>query len=116
MLANPPFGKDWKTIEKVLKRERDQLGSAGRFGAGLPPTSDGQILFLQQMISKMRPAAEGGSRIGIVFNGSPLFSGDAGSGMSEIRRWVIENDWLEAIIGLPDQLRKDAQEPGQQAQ
>jgi type I restriction enzyme M protein len=104
MLANPPFGKDWKTIEKVLKRERDQLGSAGRFGAGLPPTSDGQILFLQQMISKMRPAAEGGSRIGIVFNGSPLFSGDAGSGMSEIRRWVIENDWLEAIIGLPDQL------------
>ena len=104
MLANPPFGKDWKTIEKDLKRERDQLGMSGRFGAGLPPTSDGQILFLEQMISKMRPPEEGGSRIGIVFNGSPLFSGDAGSGMSEIRRWIIENDWLEAIIGLPDQL------------
>jgi type I restriction enzyme M protein len=104
MLANPPFGKDWKTIEKELKRERDQLGMSGRFGAGLPSTSDGQILFLQQMISKMRPCEEGGSRIGIVFNGSPLFSGDAGSGMSEIRRWIIENDWLEAIIGLPNEL------------
>ena len=104
MLANPPFGKDWKTIEKELKREHAQLGMAGRFGAGLPSTSDGQILFLQQMISKMRPAGEGGSRIGIVFNGSPLFSGDAGSGMSEIRRWIIENDWLEAIIGLPNEL------------
>ena len=104
MLANPPYGKDWKTIEKEIKAEHTQLGDQGRFGAGLPATSDGQILFLQQMISKMRPAADGGSRIAVVFNGSPLFSGDAGSGMSEIRRWIIENDWLDAIVGLPDQL------------
>ena len=104
MLANPPYGKDWKTIEKEIKKENATLGFAGRFGAGLPPTSDGQILFLQQMISKMRPVKDGGSRIGIVMNGSPLFSGDAGSGLSEIRRWIIENDWLEAIVGLPDQL------------
>lgn len=104
MLANPPYGKDWKTIEKFIKTESATKGFAGRFGAGLPPTSDGQILFLQHMISKMRPIEDGGSRIGIVLNGSPLFSGDAGSGLSEIRRWIIENDWLEAIIGLPDQL------------
>jgi type I restriction enzyme M protein len=104
MLANPPYGKDWKTIEKEIKKENATLGFAGRFGAGLPPTSDGQVLFLQQMISKMRPVKDGGSRIGIVMNGSPLFSGDAGSGLSEIRRWIIENDWLEAIVGLPDQL------------
>ncbi len=104
MLANPPYGKDWKTIEKAIKIEHETLGMAGRFGAGLPPTSDGQILFLQQMISKMRHVDEGGSRIAVVFNGSPLFSGDAGSGMSEIRRWIIENDWLEAIVGLPDQM------------
>ncbi|MGH9038970.1 MAG: HsdM family class I SAM-dependent methyltransferase [Acidimicrobiia bacterium] len=104
MLANPPYGKDWKTIEAAVKAEHQGLGMAGRFGAGLPSTTDGQILFLQQMISKMRPAAEGGGRIAVVFNGSPLFSGDAGSGMSEIRRWIIENDWLEAIVGLPDQL------------
>jgi type I restriction enzyme M protein len=104
MLANPPYGKDWKTIEKAIKAEHADLGFEGRFGAGLPATSDGQILFLQQMISKMRPVEDGGSRIAVVFNGSPLFSGDAGSGMSEIRRWIIENDWLDAIIGLPDQL------------
>lgn len=104
MLANPPFGKDWKTIEKAIKAEHTDHGFDGRFGAGLPGTSDGQILFLQQMISKMRPVLDGGSRIAVVFNGSPLFSGDAGSGMSEIRRWIIENDWLDAIIGLPDQL------------
>jgi type I restriction enzyme M protein len=103
MLANPPYGKDWKTIEKSIKAEH-ALGFDGRFGAGLPATTDGQILFLQQMISKMRPVDEGGSRIAVVFNGSPLFSGDAGSGMSEIRRWIIESDWLDAIIGLPDQL------------
>jgi type I restriction enzyme M protein len=103
MLANPPYGKDWKTIEKAIRAEH-ALGFAGRFGAGLPGTSDGQILFLQQMISKMQPVDSGGSRIAVVFNGSPLFSGDAGSGMSEIRRWIIENDWLDAIIGLPDQL------------
>lgn len=104
MLANPPYGKDWKTIEKAIKQEHTGLGMAGRFGAGLPATSDGQILFLQQMISKMRPVEQGGSRIAVVFNGSPLFSGDAGSGMSEIRRWIIENDWLDSIVGLPDQM------------
>ena len=104
MLANPPYGKDWKTIETFIKTEHASLGFAGRFGAGLPSTTDGQILFLQQMISKMRPVEEGGSRIGIVMNASPLFSGDAGSGLSEIRKWIIENDWLEAIVGLPDQL------------
>jgi len=104
MLANPPYGKDWKTIEAAIKAEHKSLGDQGRFGAGLPPTSDGQILFLQQMISKMRPTEDGGSRVAVVFNGSPLFSGDAGSGMSEIRRWIIENDWLDAIVGLPDQL------------
>jgi type I restriction enzyme M protein len=104
MLANPPYGKDWKTIEKAIRNESATLGFAGRFGAGLPSTADGQILFLQQMISKMRPVSDGGSRIGIVMNGSPLFSGDAGSGLSEIRRWLIESDWLEAIVGLPDQL------------
>lgn len=104
MLANPPYGKDWKTIEKYVKKEHGSEGFKGRFGAGLPPTSDGQILFLQQMISKMHSVRDGGSRIGIVMNGSPLFSGDAGSGFSEIRRWIIENDWLEAIVGLPDQL------------
>ncbi len=104
MLANPPYGKDWKTIEKPVKAEHAQLGFEGRFGAGLPSTTDGQILFLQQMISRMRAVDEGGSRIAVVFNGSPLFSGDAGSGMSEIRRWIIETDWLDAIIGLPDQL------------
>ena len=103
-LANPPYGKDWKTIEKAIKAEHADEGFDGRFGAGLPATSDGQILFLQQMIAKMPPVEDGGGRIAVVFNGSPLFSGDAGSGMSEIRRWIIENDWLDAIIGLPDQL------------
>ena len=104
MLANPPYGKDWKTIESKIKAEHRNLGWSGRFGAGLPPTTDGQILFLQQMISKMRPPEDGGSRIAVVFNGSPLFSGDAGSGFSEIRRWLLESDMLEAIVGLPDQL------------
>ena len=104
MLANPPYGKDWKTIELAIKAEHRNLGWEGRFGAGLPPTTDGQILFLQQMVSKMRSVEDGGSRIAVVFNGSPLFSGDAASGFSEIRRWLIESDMLEAIIGLPDQL------------
>jgi type I restriction enzyme M protein len=104
MLANPPFGVDWKRTEKQLKDERDQLGQRGRFGAGLPRVSDGSLLFLQHLISKMKPAEDGGSRIAIVFSGSPLFSGGAGSGESEIRRWIIENDWLEAIVALPDQL------------
>lgn len=104
MLANPPFGVEWKKQEKYIKDEHEKLGYGGRFGAGLPRINDGSLLFLQHMISKMRPADQGGSRIGIIFNGSPLFTGDAGSGESNIRRWIIENDWLEAIIALPDQL------------
>ncbi|MDD5458109.1 MAG: class I SAM-dependent DNA methyltransferase [Phycisphaerae bacterium] len=104
MLANPPFGVEWKQQAKTIKKEHDSLGYDGRFGAGLPRINDGSLLFLQHMISKMRSPADGGSRIGIVFNGSPLFTGDAGSGESEIRRWIIENDWLEAIVALPDQL------------
>jgi type I restriction enzyme M protein len=104
MLANPPFGVDWKRIERQIKDEAEQLGERGRFGAGLPRVSDGSLLFLQHMISKMKPVKDGGSRLAIVFSGSPLFSGGAGSGESEIRRWIIENDWLEAIVGLPDQL------------
>jgi type I restriction enzyme M protein len=104
LLANPPFGVDWKRSEKQIRDEAAQLGMRGRFGVGLPRVSDGSLLFLQHMISKMKPANEGGSRLAIVFSGSPLFSGAAGSGESEIRRWIIENDWLEAIVGLPDQL------------
>lgn len=104
MLANPPFGVDWKRIQKQLTDEHTQLGDNGRFGAGLPRVSDGSLLFLQHLMSKMKPASEGGSRIAIVFSGSPLFSGGAGSGESEIRRWIIENDMLEAVVGLPDQL------------
>ena len=104
MLANPPFGVEWKQQQKAIEKERDSLGYAGRFGAGLPRVNDGALLFLQHMLSKMRPPETGGSRIGIVFNGSPLFTGDAGSGESEIRRWIIENDWLEAVVALPDQL------------
>jgi type I restriction enzyme M protein len=104
MLSNPPFGVEWKKIEARVKDERDKLGHAGRFGAGLPRINDGSFLFLQHMISKMKPADEGGSRIAIVFNGSPLFTGAAGSGESEIRRWIIENDWLDAVVALPDQL------------
>lgn len=104
MLSNPPFGVEWKKVEKYIKDEAKNEGFSGRFGAGTPRISDGSLLFLQHMISKMRPISKGGSRIGIVFNGSPLFTGDAGSGESEIRRWMIENDLLEAIIGLPDQL------------
>lgn len=104
MLCNPPFGVEWKKYEKFIRDEAEDKGFAGRFGAGLPRVSDGSLLFLQHMISKMLPPEEGGSRIGIVFNGSPLFTGDAGSGESEIRRWIIENHMLEAIIALPDQL------------
>lgn len=104
MLANPPFGVEWKSVERFVKDERERLGFRGRFGAGLPPINDGSFLFLQHMISKMKPVDEGGSRLAIVFNGSPLFSGGAGSGPSEIRRWIIENDWLEAVVALPDQL------------
>ena len=104
MLCNPPFGVEWKKYEAFIREEAEDRGYRGRFGAGLPRISDGAFLFLQHMISKMLPVSEGGSRIAIVFNGSPLFTGDAGSGESEIRRWIIENDWLEAIIALPDQL------------
>jgi type I restriction enzyme M protein len=104
LLSNPPFGVDWKKVQQVIEEEHEKQGFAGRSGAGLPRISDGSTLFLMHMISKMKPVSEGGSRLAIVFNGSPLFSGDAGSGESEIRRWVIESDWLEAIVGLPDQL------------
>ncbi len=103
MLSNPPFGVEWKKIEEEITKEFEQLGFSGRFGAGLPRISDGSFLFLQHMISKMRPE-NGGARLGIVFNGSPLFSGGAGSGESGIRKWIIENDMLEAIIAMPDQL------------
>jgi type I restriction enzyme M protein len=104
MLANPPFGVEWKKVEETVRAEHETRGFAGRFGAGLPRINDGSFLFLQHMLSKMKPPEEGGSRLAIVFNGSPLFSGAAGSGESEIRRWIIENDWLEAIVALPDQL------------
>lgn len=109
LLANPPFGVDWKRQQKVIQEEREKQGFAGRFGAGLPRVNDGALLFLQHMISKFIPYApasrdETGSRLAIVFNGSPLFTGGAGSGESEIRKWVIENDWLDAIIALPEQM------------
>src|SRR6202035_2143680 len=104
LLANPPFGVEWKKVEDEVKREAQSKGLSGRFGAGLPRINDGSFLFLQHMISKMKPPSEGGSRVAIVFNGSPLFTGAAGSGESEIRRWIIENDWLEAVVALPDQL------------
>ena len=103
MLSNPPYGVDWKKYADPIKDEAAELGMGGRFGAGLPRISDGQLLFLQHMISKMRND-EQGSRIGIVMNGSPLFTGGAGSGESEIRRWMLENDWVEAIIALPTDL------------
>ncbi len=103
ILSNPPFGKDWKQDQEFIEEEYER-GSVGRFGAGLPRINDGQLLFLQHMISKMHAAGKEMTRIAIVFNGSPLFTGDAGSGESEIRRWIIENDWLESIIALPDQL------------
>ncbi len=102
-LCNPPYGVDWKKDKDAVEREATR-GYAGRFGAGTPRISDGQLLFLQHLISKMRPEKDGGSRIGIVHNGSPLFTGDAGSGESEIRCWILEEDYLEAIIALPDQL------------
>lgn len=103
MLSNPPYGVDWKKYQDPIKDEAATLGHDGRFGAGLPRISDGQLLFLQHMISKMRDDLQG-SRIGIVMNGSPLFTGGAGSGESEIRRWMLENDWVEAIIALPTDL------------
>jgi type I restriction enzyme M protein len=101
MLANPPFGVEWKKIEAIIRKEFEQQGFNGRFGPGLPRVSDGSLLFLLHLVSKMRPAVDGGSRFGIVLNGSPLFTGGAGSGESEIRRYMLENDLVEAIIGLP---------------
>ncbi len=111
-LANPPFGVDWKAYADPIKAEAEMLGWDGRFGAGLPRVSDGSMLFLQHMISKFKPVADdpntkwvdGGTRMGIVLSGSPLFSGAAGSGESEIRRWIIEGDLLEGIVALPDQM------------
>ncbi|WP_457948778.1 type I restriction-modification system subunit M [Pseudarthrobacter sp. alpha12b] len=101
MLSNPPFGVEWKKIQQQIQKEHEQYGFEGRFGPGLPRVSDGSLLFLLHLIRKMRPAHDGGSRIGIVLNGSPLFTGGAGSGESEIRKYVIENDLVEAIIALP---------------
>lgn len=101
MLSNPPFGVEWKKVEKVVRAEHEQKGHAGRFGPGLPRVSDGSLLFLLHLLSKMRPANQGGSRFGIVLNGSPLFTGAAGSGESEIRRHLLESDLVEAIIALP---------------
>jgi type I restriction enzyme M protein len=107
-LTNPPFGVDWKKQQSEILREQEKLGFAGRFGAGLPRVNDGALLFLQHMISKFEPVQlekhKDGSRLAIVFSGSPLFTGGAGSGESNIRKWIIENDWLEAIIALPEQM------------
>jgi len=100
-LSNPPFGVEWKKVEKEVRKEHEDKGFSGRFGPGLPRVSDGSMLFLLHLISKMRPAVDGGSRFGIVLNGSPLFTGGAGSGESEIRRYLLENDLLEAIVALP---------------
>lgn len=104
MLCNPPFGVEWKKVEKDVKDEHNFQGHAGRFGAGLPRINDGSLLFLQHMLSKMKPKSDKGSRLAIVFNGSPLFTGGAGSGESNIRKWIIENDWLEGIIALPNDM------------
>lgn len=104
MLANPPFGVDWGKYQQFIVNEHERLGFDGRFGPGLPRKSDGSMLFLLHMISKMRTPEEGGSRIAIIFNASPLFTGSPGGGESEIRRWIIENDWLEAIVAMPEQM------------
>lgn len=104
LLANPPYGKDWKADKDAVQAEADRSGRAGRFGVGLPRISDGQLLFLLHMLARMQPQANGGARVAIIMNGSPLFTGDAGSGESEIRRYVCECDLLEAIIALPEQL------------
>jgi type I restriction enzyme M protein len=100
-LANPPFGVEWKKVEAAVRAEHEKLGFHGRFGPGLPRVSDGSLLFLMHLVSKMRPPAQGGGRVGIVLNGSPLFTGNAGSGESEIRKWILENDYLDAIVALP---------------
>ncbi len=103
LIANPPYGKDWKRDEDAVRTEHER-GATGRFGPGLPRISDGQLLFLLHMLAHMKEPGQGGSRVAIIMNGSPLFTGDAGSGESEIRRWILENDWLEALIALPEQL------------
>ena len=103
-LANPPFGVKWEKVQKQVQDEHSQQGFAGRFGPGLPRVGDGSLLFLMHLLSKRKPIELGGSRIGIVLSGSPLFNGGAGSGESEIRRWILENDWLEAIIAMPTDL------------
>ncbi len=105
MLANPPFGVEWKKVADTVKEEHETRGFGGRFGAGLPRINDGSLLFLQHMISKMVPP-RGGGLAGWPSSSTarPLFTGAAGSGESEIRRWIIENDWLEAVVALPDQL------------
>ena len=108
LIANPPFGVDWKKQQSEITREHEKRGYAGRFGAGLPRVNDGALLFLQHMISKFEPVDEAGqqygSRLAVVFSGSPLFTGGAGSGESNIRRWIIENDWLEGVVALPEQM------------
>jgi type I restriction enzyme M protein len=101
LISNPPFGVEWTKAKRVVENERAELGHAGRFGPGLPRKNDGSLLFLLHMLSKMRPPEKGGSRLAVVFNGSPLFTGTAGSGESEIRRYLLENDLLEAIVALP---------------
>lgn len=103
LITNPPYGHDWRKDERAVRAEADR-GHAGRFGAGTPRISDGQMLFLQHLLARMKPVADGGSRVAIVMNGSPLFTGDAGSGESEIRRWILENDWLDTLVALPEQL------------
>ncbi|MFE3874921.1 N-6 DNA methylase [Kitasatospora sp. NPDC059146] len=107
IVAHPPFGVEWKKVESCVRAEHEDLGRQGRFGAGLPRINDGSLLFLQHMLAKMKPvddSGRGGSRLAVVFNGSPMFAGSAGSGESDIRRWIVENDWLEGIVALPDQL------------
>lgn len=107
-ISNPPYGVDWKKYEKQVRDEAEKLGFSGRYGAGLPRVSDGSFLFIQHMISKMKPydsnKNEGGSRIAIILSGSPLYSGQAGQGESEIRSWLFENDWVEAIVAMPDHM------------
>src|SRR5699024_9463867 len=107
MITNPPYGVEWRPAKEAVEAEHEDLGFSGRFGAGLPRIGDGQLLFLQNLVAKMKPVTDenpNGSRIAIIMNGSPLFTGDAGSGESEIRRYLSENDLVEGIIALPDQL------------
>lgn len=101
-ISNPPYGVDWKKQKKAVAKEHEELGFAGRFGAGLPRVNDGQLLFVQHMVSKMRPISEGGGRIAVFLNGSPLFTGAAGSGESEIRKYLLEHDLVEAIVAMPN--------------